>query len=129
PTLSHRHCEERSDEAIQTAAAETVWIASLSLAMTSLNSTRGNAPVQESLRLRRPLRAPRRHRADGAVDLYVLVRRRHGQVPGGHLFGGATLVPARLCGAAAVVAADLDAAAPVPAAGAAAPAAVSRRAL
>jgi hypothetical protein len=24
-----RHCEERSDEAIQTAAAETAWIASL----------------------------------------------------------------------------------------------------
>ncbi|MBB4379688.1 hypothetical protein [Bradyrhizobium sp. SBR1B] len=27
--LSARHCEERSDEAIQTAAMETVWIASL----------------------------------------------------------------------------------------------------
>src|SRR6478609_4768075 len=26
-----RHCEERSDEAIQTAAAETFWIASLTL--------------------------------------------------------------------------------------------------
>src|SRR4051812_18992792 len=26
---SHRHCEERSDEAIQAASAETVWIASL----------------------------------------------------------------------------------------------------
>jgi hypothetical protein len=26
-----RHCEERSDEAIQTAAAEIVWIASRSL--------------------------------------------------------------------------------------------------
>jgi hypothetical protein len=25
----HRHCEERSDEAIQTASLEAVWIASL----------------------------------------------------------------------------------------------------
>jgi hypothetical protein len=33
--LSVRHCEEQSDEAIQTAPAETVWIASLTLAMTA----------------------------------------------------------------------------------------------
>ena len=30
-----RHCEEQRDEAIQSAAAETDWIASLSLAMTA----------------------------------------------------------------------------------------------
>jgi hypothetical protein len=29
PRLFFRHCEERTDEAIQTFAAETVWIASL----------------------------------------------------------------------------------------------------
>jgi hypothetical protein len=32
--LSPRHCEEQRDEAIQTAVAKALWIASLSLAMT-----------------------------------------------------------------------------------------------
>ncbi len=36
-----RHCEERSDEAIQTADAGMVWIASLSLAMTSRRRVKG----------------------------------------------------------------------------------------
>jgi hypothetical protein len=31
-----RHCEERSDEAIQTVSEEKAWIASLPLAMTEL---------------------------------------------------------------------------------------------
>src|SRR5215469_14881009 len=34
--VTGRHCEERSDEAIQTIAAVAVWIASLALAMTVL---------------------------------------------------------------------------------------------
>ncbi len=40
-----RHCEERSDEAIQTAAAVTVWIASLALAMTTLRHARATFSV------------------------------------------------------------------------------------
>jgi hypothetical protein len=43
-----RHCEARSDEAIQTAAADRLWIASLPLAMTML---RQQCPLP-------PLRAP-----------------------------------------------------------------------
>ena len=34
-----RHCEEQRDEAIQTFAAETNWIASLTLAMTDAGGT------------------------------------------------------------------------------------------
>jgi hypothetical protein len=41
--LSPRHCEEQRDEAIQTAVAKALWIASLSLAMT-VESRFGETP-------------------------------------------------------------------------------------
>ncbi len=59
---------------------------------------------------RRAFRAACRHRADAAVDLHVLVRRRARQIHRRDLFGRAIAVAARLRGAARAVADDLAAA-------------------
>src|SRR5450631_1227395 len=77
----------------------------------------------------RALRAPRRHRADAAIDLHVLVRRRDGKVHRRDLFGRTIAFAARLRGADRAVAFDLAASRAVHAAGTAVAATASGGAL
>jgi hypothetical protein len=68
-----RHCEGQRDEAIQTVAAETVWIASLALAMTVEKA----APAHADLVTRKDLAAcqSRRCKAKRARKLSTGARR------------------------------------------------------